>query len=135
MLKAEIGMTLFGMFLEIFPVNFLLLKNALFQMGPYKNIDVPFSEGWLHTELINKISSINWGKTKEDVEKFLSANDSRFLQSWSKDFFLSQIGKVHLLLKNTVIFRIANGKPPELSDVLFSSAITDLTGVDVQKNY
>lgn len=116
-------------------INYLLLKNALYQAGPYKGKNIPFSKKWLQEELRKKIASIDWKAAKRDVENFLHPNERKFVENWSVEFFQALVGKVDLVLFKTVIFRIANGPAPSLdnSEMLFSSAITTLSGDDIEK--
>lgn len=115
------------------PINYLLLKNALHQAGPYKEQEIPYSKKWLCEEFEKKISAINWKAAQRDVENFLRPEERKFVESWSKELFQKQIKTIELILFNTVIFRIANGTAPLIDNKLFSSAITDLTGDDIEK--
>lgn len=115
------------------PVNYLLLKNALYQAGPYKEVDIPFSKNWLFEEFEKKIDVLDWKAARRDVENFLRPEERKFVENWSSDLFRSQIDKIDLVLPKTVIYRIANGPAPLINQSLFSSAITDLNGDDIEK--
>lgn len=115
------------------PINYLLLKNALFQAGPYKEQDIGFSKKWLHKEFEKKVFALDWKSAKRDVENFLRPQERKFVENWNSEFFQKQIEKIELLLFKAVIFRIANGAAPLISNQLFSSAITDLNGDDIEK--
>ncbi len=117
------------------PINYLLLKNALFQAGPYKGKKIPFGEKWIHQELEKKIGSMDWRAARRDVENFLRPEERKFVENWSSELFQNQSQKVKVMLFEAVIFRIANGPEPDLErkEVLFSSAITDLSGEDIEK--
>lgn len=115
------------------PINYLLLKKALYQAGPYKEQKIPYSKKWLCEEFEKKISVINWKAAQRDVENFLRPEERKFVENWSKELFQKQIKTIELILFNTVIFRIANGTAPLIDNKLFSSAITDLAGDDIEK--
>lgn len=76
------------------PMNFNLLKNALDQAGPYKGKNISYDAEWLFNELEKKVDSLDWKIVKRDVENFLSADERRYIQNWSKDFFSNQIRKI-----------------------------------------
>jgi predicted nucleotidyltransferase component of viral defense system len=78
------------------PLNFLLLKNALYQAGPYKNQDLPYNKKWLHKEFEKKITSLDWKAAKHDVENFLRPEERKFVEHWSKELFLEQIVKIEM---------------------------------------
>jgi len=115
------------------PINYLLLKNALFQSGPYKAQEIPYSKKWLYEEFEKKVSILDWKAARRDIENFLHLEERKFVENWSKELFQNQIEKIELVLFKAVIFRIANGPAPAINEKLFSSAITDLTDDDIQK--
>lgn len=115
------------------PINYLLLKNALYQTGPYKEQEIPYSKKWLHEELKQKVSSLDWKSVKRDVEHFLRPQERKFIENWNGEFFQEQIEKVELILSKAVIFRIANGAAPFIDNRLFSSVITSLNGDEIEK--
>ncbi|MDE3055500.1 MAG: nucleotidyl transferase AbiEii/AbiGii toxin family protein [Verrucomicrobiota bacterium] len=115
------------------PINALLLKNALQQAGPYQNQVPPYRNNWLRAEFEKKIASLDWQRTRRDVEAFLYSEDRKFVENWNSQLFQSQIKKMNAVLFQSVIFRTAHGSPPALNSKLFSSAITDLTMEDIEK--
>lgn len=115
------------------PINYLLLKNALYEFGPYKGQSIPFNLNWLRKEFEKKIVSLDWKVAKQDVENFLRPEEKKFTENWSKELFQSQLEKIDLIISKAVIFRVANGLPPSIDKKLFSSAITDLNGEEVEK--
>lgn len=115
------------------PINYLLLKNALYQAGPYKEQKIPYSKKWLYEEFEKKVSALDWKSAKRDVENFLRPEERKFVENWSRELFQKQIEKVELVLFKAVIFRIANGPAPLIDNRLFSSAITDINGDDIEK--
>ncbi len=115
------------------PINYLLLKNALYQAGPYKEKEIPYSKQWLYEEFEKKITTLDWKSAKRDVENFLRPEERKFVENWSGEFFQKQIEKIELVLFKAVVFRIANGTAPLIDDKLFSSAITNLNGDEIKK--
>jgi predicted nucleotidyltransferase component of viral defense system len=115
------------------PINYLLLKNALYQAGPYKEQVIPYSKKWLCKEFEKKVTALDWKVAKRDVENFLRPEERKFVESWSRELFQKQIEKIELVLFKAVIFRIANGAAPLINNLLFSSAITNLNGEDIEK--
>ncbi|QZA59155.1 nucleotidyl transferase AbiEii/AbiGii toxin family protein [Candidatus Rhabdochlamydia porcellionis] len=80
--------------LKKIPVNSLLLKNALYQAGPYKKKDISFSKRWFHKEFEKKISVVNWKAAQRDVENFLRPKDRKFVENWNAEFFQKQMEKI-----------------------------------------
>lgn len=79
------------------PINSLLLKNALYQSGPYKAQELPFSKEFLCEEFEKKIASLNWKAARRDVENFLRPEERRFVENWSREVFQKQIEKIELI--------------------------------------
>lgn len=75
-------------------VNLNLLSNALFQMGPWKNIQQKVTNQWVKEQLAVKINGMDWGKVAKDVVRFLRPNEHKSLSLWCKDFFLQQLDKM-----------------------------------------
>lgn len=75
-------------------VNYTLLKNALYQSGPYKEKDISYSKEWLQEALKEKASSLDWQIVRRDVENFLFADERRFVENWNKELFQQQIRKI-----------------------------------------
>lgn len=75
------------------PINISMLKNALNQYGPWKNKEIDIDKEWLHINLNQKITSIDWSDAKKDIDKFLRPDKKKSLQFWSEDFFLKMTEK------------------------------------------
>jgi hypothetical protein len=73
------------------PINYLLLKNALYQAGPYKEQEIPYSKKWLCEEFEKKVSTLDWKAAKRDVENFLRPEERKFVENWSRELFQKQI--------------------------------------------
>lgn len=75
-------------------INFTLLKNAIFQAGPWKDQNIDVTPEWFVQQLATKISAMDWNETKQDVARFLRPRELATLELWSKDFFLSRLEKL-----------------------------------------
>lgn len=76
--------------------NLVFLKNALFQLGPWKGIEIELNEKLIKDELQKKIVSIDWNETKVDVRKFLRPEKAETLDLWSIEFFEKKLLKLKL---------------------------------------
>lgn len=76
------------------PVNFILLSNALYQAGPWQQKNINITPKWLLKELKTKITTMDWQTVKTDVARFLRPRELATLDLWSKEFFLSLLGKL-----------------------------------------
>ena len=73
------------------------LQNALIQYGPWKGQDdLVVDDGWVRTELQNKIDSIDWSQAAEDVAPFLKANEQVSLKLWNDRFFAAKLERMAL---------------------------------------
>lgn len=79
------------------PINDLLLKNALFQAGPYKGKEILCSKKWLYKEFEKKIAAVDWKVARRDVENFLRLEERKFVENWNADFFQKQMEKIELV--------------------------------------
>ena len=76
------------------PINFNLLKNAIFQAGPWQSQNLDVTQEWFLHELTNKINTIDWNQAKQDVARFLRPRELATLELWSKEFFISRLQKL-----------------------------------------
>lgn len=76
------------------PVNFRFLTSAINQLGPWQSQNITADKAWLVSELENKIDSLNWKQTAEDVRRFVKATEQPSLVLWSRELFRRQLGKV-----------------------------------------
>lgn len=75
--------------------NYKLLEAALIQQGPWKDQSFTIEREWLVKVLSEKINSIHWKQTIEDVSKFLQPEKRQEVERlWSVDFFLSKTAKL-----------------------------------------
>lgn len=76
-------------------INYELLKNALFQMGPYKGQDLKVVDrGFVVRKLSLKIKAIDFQSVRRDVERFLKVEELDTLKLWDEDLFLEKIQKI-----------------------------------------
>lgn len=76
-------------------INYELLKNALFQMGPYKGQTLTsVDRDFVVQELGKKIKSLDWEAVKKDVERFLRPEELETLKLWNEELFLERIQKI-----------------------------------------
>jgi hypothetical protein len=78
------------------PINLLLLKNALFQTGPWEGQSISMDKDWILNAMSNKINEIDWDKAKSDVIAFLRPRDAQSVQQWTKDFFMHYLQKTNI---------------------------------------
>ena len=74
--------------------NLELVKNALFQYGPWQGKNLNIDRIWLVHALGEKIVSINWKNAAEDVERFLKPIEQDGLKLWSNRFYMSKLKKL-----------------------------------------
>lgn len=79
-------------------VNYLLLKNALEQSGPYANTEIAMSKDWLVAALKQKIVSMDWKLVAGDVVKFISSQQQHAIQLWNRDLFKGLVEKLNAYL-------------------------------------
>lgn len=76
-------------------INYDLLKNALFQMGPYQGQSLKVVDrDFVITELSKKIKSLDWKEVRKDVERFLKPYEQDSLNIWGEDLFLDRVKKI-----------------------------------------
>lgn len=76
--------------------NLVFLKNALFQMGPWKGIEIELNEQFIKNELQEKIQSLDWNDVKFDVRKFLKPEKAETLELWGSEFFNMKLLKLKI---------------------------------------
>lgn len=71
------------------PINYDLLKHALYQTGPWEKQPAgTFSKNWISEQLHTKILSIDWTEAQQDVARFLKPRETESLKLWSTAFFV-----------------------------------------------
>jgi predicted nucleotidyltransferase component of viral defense system len=74
--------------------NLEMLKNALYQYGPWKNQNLLIDGDWLQETLKEKIISIDWKHAAKDVTRFLKPEKREVIDLWGADFFLKKVSKL-----------------------------------------
>lgn len=76
-------------------INYDLLKNALFQMGPYQGQELKVvNRDFLVKELREKVKSLDWKEVRKDVERFLKPDELESLKIWDENLFLERVDKI-----------------------------------------
>jgi predicted nucleotidyltransferase component of viral defense system len=76
-------------------INYELLKNSLFQMGPYQGQDLEsVDHHFVTNELSKKIKSLDWKEVRKDVERFLKPDELESLKIWDDSLFLDRALKI-----------------------------------------
>ncbi|MBI9017356.1 MAG: nucleotidyl transferase AbiEii/AbiGii toxin family protein [Phycisphaerae bacterium] len=75
-------------------VNYDFLSSALNQLGPWKNQSIQAGLSWLTQQLKQRIMSLDFKATVQDVRRFIRLNELRSLDLWSQELFLSQLSKL-----------------------------------------
>lgn len=76
-------------------INYKLLQNALFQMGPYEGQKLKeVNKDFVVRELSLKIKSLDWKEVRRDVERFLRPEELETLKLWDGDLFLEKVQKI-----------------------------------------
>jgi len=64
-------------------------------MGPYEGRNLEeVNRTFVIRELTYKIKSLDWHEARNDVERFLRAEELATLKLWEKGLFLEKIGKI-----------------------------------------
>jgi predicted nucleotidyltransferase component of viral defense system len=76
------------------PVNYSMLQAALRQTGPWKDRDMRVDRDWCVEQLHTRIEETDWKQARDDVRRFVKSNEVSSLELWSRELFLSQLGKL-----------------------------------------
>ncbi len=76
--------------------NTIFLKNALYQLGPWKGMGLEFDKKFIKDELQKKIDSLNWNEIKVDVRKFVRPERSEMLEIWDTNFFTRKLSEIKI---------------------------------------
>ena len=74
-------------------INFKMFRDAINQLGPWKNQNIAVTKSWLSEKLEDKIQKLDWNEAKKDVMRFLRPDKNEILDLWSKDFFIKKTKK------------------------------------------
>jgi predicted nucleotidyltransferase component of viral defense system len=78
------------------PVNYSFLGAAINQVGPWSGMAPRVDLEWCHAEISGKIRSMNWTEVRQDVARFLRADELPSLELWTTEFFLKLVDKMRL---------------------------------------
>ena len=78
-----------------------MLKNALYQNGPWKNQYCDVNVKWIGDALNQKIDAIDWGRATLDVAPFVKTFQQRSLELWGRDFFHGLVEEMMRYLKTS----------------------------------
>jgi predicted nucleotidyltransferase component of viral defense system len=82
--------------------NFIFLKHALYQQGPWANQDIQVNSEWFIEAMKQKIESIDWAKAVSDVALFVNTRDRQSLNIWGVDLFMDRLNKLAAYLSPTI---------------------------------
>lgn len=69
----------------------VLLKNALFQQGPWAGEEIAVDSSWLLGVLESRIKALDWVEVRRDLERFLPSTEKNSIMNWSEDYFLDRL--------------------------------------------
>lgn len=72
-------------------INLLLLRNALFQQGPWAGQPLEMNINWFIDAMNDTIKTIDWQAARLDVQRFIPQREQEGIASWNTDFFLYQL--------------------------------------------
>jgi len=75
-------------------INYKFLSSALKQQGPWEGQDIQTDLNWCVNKLKDKITSIDWETTKNDVRKFVKVVEQPSIDIWDQNLFLAQLEKL-----------------------------------------
>ncbi|HLG19853.1 MAG TPA: nucleotidyl transferase AbiEii/AbiGii toxin family protein [Bdellovibrionota bacterium] len=74
--------------------NLTFLKNALYQTGPWKGLNVDVTSDWYYDSMEKRIEAIDWDEAKRDIRRFLRAIEIPSIDLWNRSFFQQQLTKM-----------------------------------------
>jgi predicted nucleotidyltransferase component of viral defense system len=72
-----------------------LLRNALYQQGPWAGETMEIDPRWLAEHMEMTIRRIDWAAAQNDVQRFLPLHEQETLRHWGPDFFLQHLARVN----------------------------------------
>lgn len=79
--------------------NLALLSHALDQQGPWAGRQITVTGRWLLNALHERIVSIDWPATADDVARFVMSREQAGLAAWSPALFLQQLETIESALR------------------------------------
>jgi predicted nucleotidyltransferase component of viral defense system len=71
-----------------------LLGNALDQVGPWAGQALQITPDWYVEALRTRITEIDWDAARQDVTRFIPANEQDSLSLWRAEFFLFHLDRL-----------------------------------------
>lgn len=75
--------------------NLSFLHSALIQSGNWVDKEALISNSWVKTNLEHKINSLDWGKAKEDILRFVKTEEIDSISHWGPELFLGVVSKLN----------------------------------------
>lgn len=75
-------------------INYALLTSALAQVGPWRGALMATDREWCVEQLRRKIDATDWKQARDDVRRFVKSHELPSLDLWTREFFLTQCGKL-----------------------------------------
>lgn len=75
-------------------INYQFLASALKQQGPWQGQNIQVDLDWCIKQFRDKITSIDWNATKEDIRRFVKTTELPSVDLWGKNLFLAQLEKM-----------------------------------------
>jgi len=75
-------------------INHALLSSSLDQGGPWESRSVRTDDAWVRRELGAVVDRVDWNDAREDVRRFVYAEDRPSLDLWGRDFFSEIVNRI-----------------------------------------
>ncbi len=74
--------------------NLILLKNSLFQLGPWSGKEQELDVLFIKAGLEDQVKALNWKHAVDDVRPFLTSESAETLGPWGEHFFSKKLEKL-----------------------------------------
>jgi predicted nucleotidyltransferase component of viral defense system len=74
-------------------INYAFLASALKQQGPWQGKELNVDKEWCIDALGEKICSLNWQESKDDIRRFVRQNELASIELWDQELFLDRLEK------------------------------------------
>ncbi len=75
-------------------INYQFLASALKQQGPWQGQNIQVNLDWCIKQFRDKITSIDWNATKEDIRRFVKPTELPSVDLWGRNLFLARLEKM-----------------------------------------
>jgi len=72
-------------------INCAFLAAALKQQGPWQGQNLNVDKQWCIEALREKIDSVNWQDAKDEIRRFVRANELPSIELWNRELFLNRL--------------------------------------------